>query len=287
MKFSLRYVFGFILLFLSSLLSSCADPHFLDKTKKDSSVIQGEAVIEDDPVAKKVVFIGHNFDQSSGQSEYFGLCTGVIIHPRIVLTAAHCAENYKTSKVITTLNAKRLQMSDEKVSDENIFSITKAIPHPQYFNTKTVTTNPNYDLALLKLNRPLSVPTTKITLSTLESASFNSDEVLQKTKLFYKNNHGLVLGYGRTTALLDPTQKKEPTQQLNGELNFTFIDLKSSDLNAALFSVPRTILPSWWSSQTAKKPWPWPNPPFACPPGCLNGSHQSSISSPVNCLPAT
>ena len=237
MKFSLRHILA-LLLFQSGLLTGCADPHFLDKTKKDSSVIQGEAVAESDIMAHNVVFIGHNFDQSTGEPEYFGLCTGVILHPRLILTAAHCAENYKTSKVITTVNAKKLQ-----ILNENIYSIIDATTHQKYLPPKSVRPNPNYDLALLKLDRPLITQSNNVTLGTIDSS-----EVLQKTKLKISlnttENKGLILGYGRTTALLDPTQaestqKKETPRQLNGELNFAFIDLQSSDLSAALFSVPQ------------------------------------------------
>jgi len=233
MKFSLRHVFGVskwsILFSAISIGFGCADPHFLDKTKKDSSIIQGKSVTKDSPLANRVVFIGHNFDSTNRTPEYFGLCTGVVLHPRIILTAAHCAANYKTSKVITTLNAKKTQLATE-----SIYSIVDATIHKNYFFTKTAKTNLNYDLALLKLDRPLNIEPSKLLFSPIQE-----HEVVQDSQVISAEPVGLVLGYGRTTALLEPTQNTQNLQQLNGELNFTFLNLKSVDLNAALFSVPQ------------------------------------------------
>ena len=119
-----RYLFISLALALSI---GCADPAFTDKTQMTRSLLRAENVPANSAFAKKVVLVAQRIEIKNKDISMFGLCTGVVVGPRSVLTAAHCLKNGTARmKIILNINPRSELADDEK----DIYSVIDSFVHP-------------------------------------------------------------------------------------------------------------------------------------------------------------
>jgi len=248
-----------LLLIVSLLSASCAEQNFMDKAAINSSILQGEKIKESDPLFGRPVMIAHNYkynnsSNSKTRPSIFGVCSGVMINSQIVLTAAHCVKDLKTSRVILTTNIFK------KVADEsNVYKIKSAVVNLDYKRLKKEELEENisspqaesnlYDIAILKLDR--SVDESKFDFSYFVERSsyeyFSSPRNEKQISNGFINS--IATGYGKQTNLANPEQNeptysnktgKEKKQRITGVLKKAKIKLPLVELKNKIIEVDQT-----------------------------------------------
>ncbi|HEY8382748.1 MAG TPA: S1 family peptidase [Microvirga sp.] len=100
------------------------------------AVVRGEVTRDPNGVRQSVVRV----ESSKGE-----LCSGAVIGPDLVLTAAHCVTEQATYRVVAV---------DRTFRPRALKAIAAAV-HPSFVPGTTPRTQPGIDLAILKLERPL------------------------------------------------------------------------------------------------------------------------------------
>ncbi len=212
------------LLSLLLALTGCGDPQFLDKTRKDQSILNGKPVVAGDPLARRVVMIVQELDTTATEPAFFGLCSGVLIDAQTVLTAAHC---------VTKANTKTRVIVDPKPRDSNlrnspnVFTINSFRIHPHYLKGLNVKYK---NLQELISYTDLAV----VFLNSATNLEISADYNLQLDETSGLNDIVLA-GFGKTSSLKDTSAIAH--SELSGQLNQAEAKISFQQMQSAYFSL--------------------------------------------------
>jgi len=252
-----------ILTYAVLLSNGCADQNFLDSSAINSSILNGEKIKETDEFYGRPVMIAQNYEYTKSDQEtkarplIFGICSGVVLNPTTVLTAAHCVKNISKSRVILTTNMYK------KISDEShVYKIHQAIVHPKYtelkqFELESNTTSPHadsnyFDIALLTLDRPINGAIFDFSYF-MKMSSFEYFK-LDQNQSESKNGSikTIATGYGRKTSLENPESEeviyskktgKPKAQRVTGILKKAHINIPLTELKNKIITIDQVDKP--------------------------------------------
>jgi len=142
----------FLAIFLAACSNSRAPEQSILGTNDVAKIYEGSFVANDSLIA-------HSTVQISIDNFKYG-CTGNVLSPTIILTAAHCVvDDDKDGPSTVLFSPSGIQIEDTQKSSKYINAV-KVIVHPKYVAHGTVSTRNffarGYDLALIQLDSPLS-----------------------------------------------------------------------------------------------------------------------------------
>jgi secreted trypsin-like serine protease len=135
------------------------------------AVMRGQASRHPDGLRQSVVWI----ENSEGE-----LCSGALIRPDLVLTAAHCMMDQASYRVVALNRGFKPQR----------LRVVAVAVHPQFVPGTTPRTQPGVDLAILKLERPLTRDFTPFDLNLVGSVGAGDPVTLAGYGIVGENARG-------------------------------------------------------------------------------------------------
>lgn len=155
---------------LACLLLACAPAGVLEVGERAEAILAGTA----DPGSTSVFFVVATFN--NGQQ---GFCTGTLISPRVILTAAHCVDPARENAQSVTVQVMN-EPDDTMLMMGDLKPVMQIRRHPSYSGQGA------NDLALLQLATPISGVTPELLVRAPPSS--------------WAGQSIRVVGYGRTRA---------------------------------------------------------------------------------------
>ncbi len=216
--------------FLITLLTGCGDSNFLDKTAVVSSVLKGSLVEAGNPLSYRVVLIAKTFEIRNGKPLFFGLCSGVVLNSRTILTAAHCISDHP-EQMRVLLNPKSRK---EFNVVEHIYEVVDHAIHKNYLKKLDLgieslrDLQDSADLALLYVDRNL-----KGVVDTFQQPFLQRSKIAEMTKT--PTIELIIAGFGKSSSLKNTAQI--PYDEIIGILRKAVIQVPISNLKSSTFSV--------------------------------------------------
>ncbi len=106
-----------------------------------------------DPVVGGTTYAGHPavMEVMIDGSGYYGTCTGTLIAPDVVLTAAHCMEDYAKNSETARVANVQIPNRDDATQWTSVASVEV---HPTWWTQKYI--NEGHDCSILKLSHPIT-----------------------------------------------------------------------------------------------------------------------------------
>lgn len=207
------YQFLFIALALAIVTSSCTKSKSRSfTTQSPAKIINGTPVSVRDEMSQSVVGLMMHYPMSETEKAWIQGCTGSVIGPRLVLTAAHCVDGFQSSELAINITLKAVtvdqqfnpatRLSDDQVQAQfNLKSIQGFRQHPDY------SSGAQYDIAVILLSEDL--PSEFKPVQFLPENLYNLDDL--KTNLDRTPIEVTLIGFGLFQE--DPRQDSDVLRQ--------------------------------------------------------------------------